>query len=282
MDPMTSLVISSAIGGAAGSFITELSSNGFKWLCDLVTAQSPEMQEIAKNNMENFVTRLAQRVERLEKEIPADKSEIFQNALNHPSSALIIKNAIIDSATTDNEDKHELLSELIAHRLTANADDMIALAGGAACSIVNSLSSRQIKLLSVLTSIKDIRPLNVLEINDEAVAKDYLIQWWHKSINPLITDSVLVNTTALDYEHLAAMGCIRISIGTSNLLETISLGITKPVINLSEQDLINENWFQLIKSQWEGLGHATSSSIGRIIGILHRDAKLKSTTTINW
>jgi hypothetical protein len=50
------------VGGAAGSFIKEISSSGVKWLIDLVTAQSPEMQAAAKKNMENFVTRLAQRV----------------------------------------------------------------------------------------------------------------------------------------------------------------------------------------------------------------------------
>jgi hypothetical protein len=55
MDPTTSLIISSAVGGAAGSFIKEISSNGVKWLIDLVTAQSPEMQAAAKKNMENFV-----------------------------------------------------------------------------------------------------------------------------------------------------------------------------------------------------------------------------------
>lgn len=59
MDPFTTLVVSSAVGGAAGSFIKEISSNGVKWLIELVTAQSPEMQAAAKANMENFVTRLA-------------------------------------------------------------------------------------------------------------------------------------------------------------------------------------------------------------------------------
>ena len=59
MEPITTLIISSATGGAAGSFIKELSSNGVKWLLELVTAQSPEMQTVAKKNMENFVSRLA-------------------------------------------------------------------------------------------------------------------------------------------------------------------------------------------------------------------------------
>lgn len=190
MDPITTLIVSSAVGGAAGSFIKEISSNGVKWLIELVTAQSPEMRATAKKNMENFVTRLAQRVERLENEIPADKSEIFRNSLNHPSSALLIKAATVDSATTDNDDKHELLAELIAQRLTANADDMIALAGSVACSVVISLSSRQIKILSVLSTIKSIRPLQKNTVIDLPKAKEYINGYWRNNINPLIGPKV--------------------------------------------------------------------------------------------
>ena len=52
MDPITTLIISSAAGGAAGGFIKEITSNGVKWLLELVTAQSPEMQTAAKKNVE--------------------------------------------------------------------------------------------------------------------------------------------------------------------------------------------------------------------------------------
>jgi hypothetical protein len=37
MDLMTTLVVSSSAGGAAGSVIKELSSNGMQWLVTLVT-----------------------------------------------------------------------------------------------------------------------------------------------------------------------------------------------------------------------------------------------------
>lgn len=281
MDPFTSLVISSAVGGAAGSFIKELSSNGVKWLTELVTAQSSEMQMAAKTNMENFVTRLAKRVERLENEIPANKTEIFKNSLNHPSSALLIKTAIVDSATTDSDEKHELLSELIAQRLTANADDLIALTGSAACSVVNSLSSRQIKILAILSTIKIIRPLNKYSIEPSA-AKDYITQWWKNNLDPLLTDTNFALVKELDFEHLAAMGCIRISTISSDLIEFISNGIVEPVPKFTEIDFKAEIWYEKLKSQWKGLGNATPTSIGQLIGVLHRDSKLKTKTQINW
>lgn len=282
MDLLTDVVIPAAISGAAGQFVTQISTNGIKWLRDLLTAQSPEMQEMARKNLENFVVRLAKRVERLEQEIPADKSEIFENALNHPGSALLIKNAMIDSATTDNEDKHEILSELIAQRLSANADDMIALAGAAACSVVNCLSSRQIKLLAILTTIKDIRPLQTGNVIEPATAKLHINNWWSNNINPLLIDGIAISATALDYEHLAAMGCIRISIGSTNLVDIVSRGFFEPEHKFSESEFQDQIWYKSLEAQWSGLGHSTSTSVGRLIGILHRDAKLKTNTKINW
>lgn len=282
MDPLTTLVVSSAVGGAAGSFIKEISSNGVKWLVELVNAQSPEMQATAKANLENFVTRLAQRVERLENEIPADKSEIFKDSLNHPSCALLIKTAMIDAATTDNDEKHELLAELIAQRLTAEADDMIALAGAAACDIVNSLSSRQIKILAILSTIKSIRPLQRFNIADPFQAKNAINKWWKSNIDPLITGTNFNLATQLDYEHLAAMGCIRISIGSSELVKLVSREIAEPDPNFDASELKGQPWYDALEQQWQGLGHSTPTSVGQLIGILHRDTKLKTNTQINW
>lgn len=279
---ITALVVSSAVGGAAGSFIKELTSNGFKWLCDLVTAQSPEMQAIAKKNMENFVMRLAQRVERLEHELPVEKTQIFKDALNHPGSALLIKTAIVDAATTDNDERHELLAELIAQRLTANADDMIALAGVAACSVVTCLTSRQIKLLAILTTIKDIRPLQKLNTNDLTAAKNFINQWWIQNIGILLDDGSFNQVTPLDYEHLVALGCIRMSIASSNLIQIISSGLIVADPTFSETEFDNETWYNLLTAQWVSLGCSTTTSVGRLIGILYRDGKLKTKTQINW
>lgn len=279
---ITTLVISSAAGGAAGSFIKEFASNGVKWLCDLVTAQSPEMQTIVKRNMENFVVRLAQRVDRLECELPAEKAQIFQDALNHPSSALLIKTAIVDAATTDNDDRHELLAELISQRLTAEAEDMIALVGAAASGIVTCLTSRQIKLLAIMTTIKDVRTLQKYNITDRTAAKVWVNEWWQQNLDILLTDGNFSQVTQLDYEHLVALGCIRMSIASAELTNILSNGFIEPAIQFSETEFSHQKWYHMIKKQWDNLGCSTTTSVGRLIGILHRDAKLKTKTVINW
>lgn len=53
MDEMLNLVITGLTSGAAGGFISQLASNGSKWICDLLTAQSPEMQKKILSNVEN-------------------------------------------------------------------------------------------------------------------------------------------------------------------------------------------------------------------------------------
>lgn len=251
-------------------------------MIDLVRAQSPEMQAITKKNMENFVTRLAQRVERLESEIPTESSELFTRSLNHPSSALLIKNAIVDSAVTDNSDKHELLAELIAQRLTANVEDMIALAGAAACSVVISLSSRQIKLLAVLSALQVIRPSSPQKNENEPAAKTYITDFWNNSIMPLISDGSISEAQHLDYEHLAAMGCIRIHDIRADIIERLSNGIVQPNPNLSEEDFENEDWYQILKGQRLELERSQVTSIGLLIGVLYFDTKSKTKTQINW
>ena len=99
---------------------------------------------------------------------------------------------------------------------------------------------------------------------------------------PLVNDGLFDFATPLDYEHLAAMGCIRISMGSSDLLAVLSSDIFESVYKLEEPLLFNQSWYMSLKKQWGGLGCSTATSTGRIIGILHRDAKLKTNTTINW
>ena len=109
--------------------------------------------------MENFLYRLADRVERLEHEMPVEKHSVIKEAMEHPNTAFLIGSAMKYSAITDSDEHHSLLAELIAQRLGSGGDDMVTLAGTAACGVVNSLSVRQIYFLATLAILLDIRPL---------------------------------------------------------------------------------------------------------------------------
>ena len=158
-DVTGTLLVSSAVSGAAGSLVTLLATKGVDWLIDLVATHSPAVKAKSQENMQNFLYRLAERVVRLEHEMPVGADSIFENAMEHPGTAFLISSAMKHSAITDCDEHHALLTEIIAQRLGAGANDMVTLAGTAACDVINFLSARQIHLLANLALIFDIRPL---------------------------------------------------------------------------------------------------------------------------
>ncbi|EFB41399.1 hypothetical protein [Parachlamydia acanthamoebae] len=87
VDVAATLVISSAVGDATGSFVKELAGKGGEWLIQIVAAHSRTVQEKSQKNMEKFLYRLGERVERLEHEIPVEKRSVISEAMDHPNTA---------------------------------------------------------------------------------------------------------------------------------------------------------------------------------------------------
>ena len=209
-----------AVVGASGALVTLLADRGVGWLVELVGSHSEVVQEQVQQNAQNFMIRLAGRVERLEAEIPVSDKHIFEDALGHPSSSLLMQKALLSAAVTDNDDRHEILSELIAQRLTSGAEDMVALAGGAACDIVSALSSRQIKLLGLTARLFEIRPTVIFESIDQEQYDKLMVSWWN-NIGDLVEETKDFNE--LDIRHLGALSCASSLPVTRNLSGTLAL-----------------------------------------------------------
>jgi hypothetical protein len=282
MDQATTLVISSAIAGAAGSFIKTLAEKGVEWLVQIVAAHSPEVQKKSRQNMENFLYRLGERVERLEHEVPVEKRSVINEAMDHPNTAFLIGNAMKFSAITDNEEHHALLAELIAQRLGSGGDDMVTLAGTAACGIVNSLSVRQIYFLGILAVLLDIRPLKKIEIDQVPDPDQYICNYWDSHLSPLLDRFDFKNLTVLDLEHLIAMGCLRLGSFGKSLPHVMSKDFFNLDFVLSESKIKDFSLYQQLQSRWELIGSSNLTSTGRLIGILHHDCIVNLKTTIDW
>lgn len=281
-EPITaSLVITGIAGGAAGAFVKSLADNGVTWLVELVSAHSPAVQAKSRKNMENFLSRLSQRVERLEQEIDADQKIIFKEALEHPSCSFLLQKATTLAATTDSEERHTLLSELIAQRLTAGADDMIALTGAAACEVVTSLTTRQIHMLALLTTLYSVR-IDQLVATDLSSYRKVCVDYWKFCLSPLLTEDI-EKIVYLDYNHLTAMGCLTMSIGHADLSRLLSLKSQIPEFTFDLKDLDQIEWWPRLSTFWKnGADRVLLTSVGMLIGILHRDSISKTKTIINW
>ena len=273
-------IITPVLAGAAGSLIVKLTDKSVDWLIQLVAHHSPAVQEKAEKNLQNFVNRLAKRVEQLEADLPIDQRGVFEDALNHPSSSLLMQKAMVSAATTENDDRHTILSELIAQRLTAGADDMVALVGGASCDVINSLSSKHIKLLGLIVRLYSIRPDQPPDIRDKDAYNKYLISWW-EVMGDLCKDIKEIHR--IDLDHLVGLSCIRMSIVSTNLGKLLNLPLKteKMEVNMAEFEALA--WWQIFHKIWDsGLDHAKPTSIGALIGTLYHDSYLKSITAFRW
>lgn len=278
----TAVIVTAAISGAAAGFVKDIASKAPEWLISLVSAQSPAVQKKLNENLNNFVNRLAERVTRLEADIPAEKASVFEESMSDPSASLMMRKALLSGAVTDNDDRHAILSELIAQRLTADADDMIALAGGAASDVVSSLSSRHIHILGIMATLYKIRPLQPGKADSQEIYDKAIAGWWNGQLEQLCTDNA-EKATGLDFDHLVGTGCIRLSIGGHNLKDVFSLKTEKGQYSITEEVLEQYPWWSTIHKLWGlGMSNASLTSIGSLIGVLYHDEVLKVRTNINW
>ena len=284
-------------GAAAGAFVGKLTENGIEWLIQLVGSHSKEVQKQVQKNMQNFLVRLAKRVEILESELPTAEKDIFDKALNHPGTSLLIQKSFVSASTTDNDDRHEILSELIVQRLTAEADDMIALIGSAACDIICSLSSIHIRILGFFAKLYELIPTdNSVEITEiwqtgkitksnkipnQEIYDDWLIGWWN-TLN-LITER-FDKVTTTDLRHLVALSCVGIDPIRDRELSSV---IAKPLNKFSSglkptmKKFEAESWWPHFKHIWDiGGRRVYLTSTGLLIGILYHDSITKKKTNI--
>lgn len=279
MDPISVAVV----GGAAGAFVQTLASHGVEWLVTLVSAQSPAVQQKIESNAHNFIIRLADRVSRLEQELPSDERSVFDDALEHPGTSLLMKRALVSAAATDNEDRHSILSELITQRLTAGEDDMIALSGAAACDVVSALASRHIRLLGVMSVLFDIRPSQVIRFESQDAYDVGCKGWWNDQMK-LLCDSSLMQVQGIDIKHLEGVSCLRTSIGGHNLDQIMKLATPADMPFSPTRGVFEElGWWAPLQHIWEvGVKQATLTSTGALIGILYHDRILGKQTEITW
>ena len=273
-------LVTPIIAGAAGALLKQLTDKGVDWLIQLVGSHSLTVQQQAQRNAQNFLVRLARRVEILEAELPAARKSLFEEALGHPGSSLLMQKALVSAAATENDDRHEILSELIAQRLTAEADDMIALVGSAACDVVNALSSLHIRLLGVMTRLFQIRPLNPPIIGEQSTYDEALLHWW-EALNPL--SEGLDNIAPIDLQHLQGLSCISISMMERDLSKIIASPLPSSKLNPAMEKFKDLPWWPRFKHLWDiGIKSSALTSIGVLIGTLFHDSTLKSRTDIKW
>ncbi len=262
MEQMVPIVV----GGAAGACISTYAVRAGDWLIERYRSHSPKVQAEAQKNAQNYLDRLAQRVERLEQEYPSAK-DLIDEALDHPSTALLMQKALISAAATDNETRQTLLTELIAQRLTAGPEDNIALIGSAAVDVIGSLSVRQIQILGAITRLYNPPYSEVQSFSSQEEFEAALLSWWG-DLDALLQG--LESTKTLDFDHLEGVSCIRVNSIYLDLARVLK-GPFDDVAYAVDLDIFKkEPWWERFQYLWNcGLRNVSATSIGFLIGMLY-------------
>ena len=241
------------------------------------------MREHAEQNAQRFIKRLAERVDRLEAVLPDNTNEVFHEALAHPSTSLLIQKAILTASVSDIDERHEILSELIRQRLTANADDMVALAGSHACDIVGMLASHHIKLVAIATIAYHIRPSDIINVSDQDEYNQLHVEYWRHMLREIVS-SYDREPAQYDVRYLAGLGCLVKSVFTAEFDDVMKLKNAKDFLYQNSSDLFSkEDWLGKFVTIFEAeLHNFVPTPTGILIGTLYRDSISDGQTAIGW
>ena len=142
-DPLSLLALGAAVGGAAGKFVEKAWDSGEKWIQSYFENHHVKAQEKAKENTLSFLTNLAQRVEMLENGKMVSPEQI-SSSQEHPDFSVVLQKAMISASQTESKEKHQLLSRLVAERIKAAPESLMALTSKMACDAISYTTSNQL------------------------------------------------------------------------------------------------------------------------------------------
>jgi hypothetical protein len=156
-DPLSMIAIGAAIGGGAGKFVEKAWDSGEKWVVSYFANHQQKAREKAEENSTDFLKKLGERISDLEKSNQISE-EVLVTAQEHPDFSVVLQKAMLSSAQTENESKHDLLSRLVAERIQASPESMLSMASKMACDAISYTTPNQLLILGLLTNILYVLP----------------------------------------------------------------------------------------------------------------------------
>lgn len=256
------------MSGAAKHLTESVIQSGKEWLASRFAGHQEKAQEKAQHNAEHFAYGLALKVDQLEQDQRIDRS-IIDRALEEPSFGALLQSALISSAQTDSEVKHDLLSSIVSARLTAAPESLFSVASQMATSAIVHCSPQQLRFLGFCASTTLIWG----GLPKAVQSKEDLVRisqpWFELRFTPYVD----LNVGHLDLIHLEAVSCLsRNLIWTLVLDEEIGTRWSAGPHKLTADDLNAYSVGASIHRIWESAARVCHiTSIGHLIGILVSD-----------
>ena len=265
-EPLTMIALGAAIGGGAGKFVEKAWDSGEKWVVSHFANHHDKAKANAMENSADFLRMLGRRVADLEKRKQLSE-EFLSTAQEHPDFSVALQKALLSAAQTENHDKHDLLSRLVAERIQASPESLVSMASKMACDVVSYTTPNQLLILGLLANVLYIRPREPLDRGQQ--------RRWMETGLIRFTDVSLNN---LDYTHLESLACMKV---TSIISRDLSLVLKGKLGNAFDFDGFAATTLgkQLVH-MWEQdrLQKCDLTTVGQMLGVMVSDQRLGGQT----
>ena len=258
-EPLSLIALGAAIGGGAGKFVEKAWDSGEKWIVSYFANHQEKAREKAEENSADFLKKLGKRVSELEKSRQVSE-EALVTAQEHPDFSVVLQKAMLSAAQTDSEEKHELLSRLVAERIQASPESMLSMASKMACDAISFTTPNQLKILGLLTNILYVNPNGLTHPSQN-------LQWLQLRLGPFLN----LRANHIDYTHLESLSCMKYESFITRDLQKVRSQKFNAVFDY-DQFASSQLGVQLLKI-WEenALKSCQLTTVGQMIGVMVGD-----------
>lgn len=259
--------IGGAIGGGASKFVKKAWDSGEKWIASYFNNHQEKAKEKAISNSIAFLNDLAKRISKLEDTNQVSKEQIVA-ALEQPDFSVTLQKAMLSAAQTENSDKHQLLSRLIAERIKSKPESIMALASKLATEAISFTTPNQLRILG-LTDL-------ILHISLPNIPEQQFTDWLQFALKPFLT----VKAGKLDYLHLESLSCLKYNDFLIGDLQKCLNGKLSGTFDYEQFIMTDSGLF--LEDIWskQKLNSVQLTSIGQILGAMIFDQLCKTNTNM--
>lgn len=258
-EPLSLIALGAAIGGGAGKFVEKAWDSGEKWIVSYFANHQEKAREKAEENSADFLKKLGKRVSELEKSRQVSEEALI-TAQEHPDFSVVLQKAMLSAAQTDSEEKHELLSRLVAERIQASPESMLSMASKMASDAISFTTPNQLKILGLLTNFLYVNPNGLTHPSQN-------LQWLQLRLGPFLN----LRANHIDYTHLESLSCMKYESFITRDLQKVLFQKFNGVFDY-DQFASSQLGVQMLKI-WEenALKSCQLTTVGQMIGVMVGD-----------
>ena len=275
MEPISSIAIAGAVGGAAGKFVEKAWDSGEKWIRTFFEDHSEIAQEKATENTKEFLEELAQKVKLLEKSKQITKEKIG-SAQDHPDFSASLKKAWLTSAQTESKEKHIILARLVSERLKSEPESILVLGSKMACDIISYATVDQLMILGLAVNFYGVRPDPFPPVG---ISETDFQEWMNNWVSERLRLYQKIKFRAIDITHLESLSCLKVNTFVGRDINEI---FGKDNFKYDFEQKKDAELKESMKKIWNGdFQKIDLTTVGKIIGVSVSDLLTNKTTTFD-